>query len=114
MTTTPEKRTASIFFLVLQKPEGWVGLVRDLVEDAEPTWLLTEFVHGLCQQEYFRASKEDPDLLQLCLHLEQADKSYATPALQGQHLSKYERTLNIARAKQLATARSSDKKALGS
>jgi hypothetical protein len=97
-----EKRTAAMFFLIALQPAGWAHRMHNLLLKAEPTWIVSEFVHDHCWRAYIRSSQPHPELLRLCKDLELLGKSFSNDASRGSHLSRYERQIKDARAKYAA------------
>lgn len=102
LVETEERRTASLFFLIALRPSGWARTALRLLDGAAATWVLSNFVHDHCWSEYIRGQDEDVDLMHLCQTLEVLEKTFSNAKARGAHLSRYERSLRLARAKYLA------------
>ncbi|HEU5222454.1 MAG TPA: SIR2 family protein [Candidatus Lumbricidophila sp.] len=99
LTTTAESTTATLFFLLLSRPENWAARAAEVVSKCEPTWVLTHPFRALCEDAYVRGGAVDRDLLELCKSLFALNQRFASANIRSAHMSGYEQFLRNARAK---------------
>lgn len=98
LTRSPELIVAALFFLLIAHPNGWVTKARALVNVSEPTWILSNFFHALCEDAYARRPTPGDDLLELCKTLFEKRRSFSSPAIRSAHMDVYLRRLRTLRA----------------
>jgi len=88
-----EQITASLFLLFLMQPSGWAARARELVDQAQPTWVLTYLFQALCEEAFSRGGMPESELLDLCKTIYVKDRKFANPDIRSAHLDAYMRAL---------------------
>jgi hypothetical protein len=96
---TPERTTATLFFLFLMRPPGWATKATKLAESAGPTWVLAHFFRALCEDSYERGGTPENELIDLCKILFAMDQDFATNDIRSAHLNLYSRRMRNLRAR---------------
>jgi len=99
LSRTNERLTATLLLLFLQRSPGWAKKAASLIEEAEPTWVVTHFFHALCQDAYAQGATPEEDALHLCKTVYLKQQSFASPDIRSAHLDRYAHRLRTMRAK---------------
>ena len=84
-----EQITASLFLYFLMRPSGWASRARELVDQAQPTWVLTYLFQALCEDAFSRGGMPESELLDLCKAIYVKDRTFANPGIRSAHLDAY-------------------------